>query len=140
MAAAAVTGTTTFHEEVVGGSAAWEDDALRGRGLLFPTTWEASDPRLSGTQTIRANRDLYERLRMQVLTGTSLLENDDGRWVGTAGHLGGAKLGETSTVVMHGEDAYEGLTAYVVMDLETQPASFSAAIFPGDVPELPAAE
>lgn len=40
-------------------------------------------------------------------------------------------------MIMHGQEAYEGLTAYVVVDEESGPISFSAVIFPGDMPEPP---
>lgn len=39
--------------------------------------------------------------------------------------------------IMHGENAYEGLTAYVVVDEESGPITFSAVIFPGDMPTPP---
>ena len=47
----------------------------------------------------------------------------------------GEELGETLTLVMQGQDAYEGLTAYVVMDLPGR--TFNAAIIPGGMPEFP---
>lgn len=135
MEPAAVTGSSTFLEEVAGGSRAWLDGAIRGTDLVWTSNWDASDPRLSGVFTVTANRDLYERLQMQVAAGTAVVETRDGRWVGTASHLGGAALGETTTMILRGEGAHEGLTAYVVMD--TEAPSFRAAIFPGDMPAFP---
>ena len=136
MAPAAVTGTTTFMVEEAGGSRAWIDGAIRSKDVVVSTTWDASDPRLSGAFTATVNRDLYERLVMQVAQGIVVLENDDGRWTGNGTYLRGEKLGETLTVVMHGEGAHDGLTAYAVID-NSEPPTFNAAIFPGDSPTVP---
>jgi hypothetical protein len=135
IAPASVTGTATFPDEIGGGSRAWEDGALRYRDLRFTSAWEASDPRLSGAVSLSANRDQYERQQMEVVSATAVVENDGGRWSGTGTFLGGADLGETLTMVMQGEDAYEGLTAYVVMDLGAQ--TLAASIFPGEMPPFP---
>jgi len=135
MAPAQVTGTGPYPVEVSLGSRAWEDGALRERGMRFATTWEASDPRLSGVVSLSNNRDQYEKEEMFVVSATAVVENDDGRWTGSGTVLAGEELGETLTLVMEGQDAYEGLTAYVVMDLRGR--TFNAAIFPGGMPELP---
>ena len=133
MAPAAVTGTVSSGEQLSGGSKLWEDGAIRGDGAAWSHEFEASDPRLSGTRIATYAYDLYERQEMMVVDGTVVIENEDGRWVGPASQLGGAILGETSTMVLSGEDAYEGLTAYVVVDEAGR--TFSAAIFPGAMPD-----
>lgn len=137
MSPASVTGTATFLVEEAGGSRAWSDGAIRGDGAVYSSTWDASDPRLSGDFMGTMNIDLYENLEMMVANGTATVENDEGRWVGTGTHLGGSELGESTMFVMHGADAYEGLTAIVMLDQEGQPPSISAAIFPGDAPAYP---
>ncbi len=134
-APAPVTGTFTVPEGVGEGSRAWEDGAMRHRDLRFTSTWDASDPRLSGAVSLRANRDRYERQQMEVGSGRAVIENEGGRWVGAGTWLGGEDLGETMTLVMQGGDAYEGLTAYVVVNLVAQ--TFAASIFPGDMPAFP---
>ena len=135
MAPAQVTGTGPYPTEVSLGSRAWEDGALRERGMRFATTWEASDPRLSGAVSLSTNRDQYEKQEMFVVSASAVVENDVGRWAGSGTVLAGEELGETMTLIMQGEDAYEGLTAYVVMDLRGR--TFNAAIFPGELPEYP---
>ena len=54
--------------------------------------------------------------------------------------MAGDGLGGTSTNIMSGEDASEGLTAYVVVDEASEPVSFSAATFPGEMPVCAASE
>jgi len=134
-APASVTGSFTTPQGVSPGSDAWEDGAMRTRDLRFASTWDASDPRLSGVASLRVNRDRYERQQMEVGSAGAVIENEDGRWVGAGTWLGGEDLGETMTLVMQGEDAYEGLTGYVVVNLVTQ--TFAASIFPGDMPPFP---
>jgi hypothetical protein len=140
MTPASVTGTTTVLVEENTGSRAWIDGAIRGEGLEFSSTWEASDPRLSGDFSATMNRSGYDQQEMAVFSGIALVENDQGRWIGTGGHLGGAELGETTTLLMLGEDAYAGLTAYVVVDNGVEPPTFAAAVFPGDAPAYPEEE
>ncbi len=135
MAPAAVTGTSTGFEKLTEGSREWVDGALRGEGLMYATTWEASDPRLSGAVALTANRDEYDQEEMAVIAASAAVENDDGRWAGSGTYLEGEELGETWTLVMQGQDAYEGLTALVVMGPGGR--SFAAAIFPGEMPKLP---
>ena len=134
-AAASVTGTFTTPQGAAAGTDAWEDGALRTRDLRFTSTWDASDPRLSGAISVRVNRDRYERQGMEVGTARTVIETVDGRWFGAGTWLGGEDLGQTMTLVMQGEDAYEGLTASVVLNLVTQ--TFAASIFPGDMPAFP---
>ena len=134
-APASVTGTFTTPEGVGVPTGAWENGATRMRDLGFTSTWDASDPRLSGALSLRANRDRYDRQQMELGSALTAIENEDGRWVGAGTWLGGDELGETMTLLMRGEDAYEGLTAYVVVDLVTQ--TFAASIFPGDMPAFP---
>ena len=40
-------------------------------------------------------------------------------------------------MVLRGEGDYDGLTAYVVLDFVADPVSFSAAIFPAELPAPP---
>jgi hypothetical protein len=137
-AAAAVTGTTAPWSEESAGTESSVDGASVMDGARFTTSWEASDSRLSGTTSITTNWKHYERLRMLVEAANYSLENDGGRWAGTATSLVGERLGETDTVVLHGEDGYEGLTAYVVIDRASR--TFNAAILPGGMPPFPEAE
>ncbi len=137
MEPARVTGTTTFPQDVAGGTRAWIDGATRGHGRIVTHEWTASDPRLDGLHTTTYSYDSYDREEMMVAAGTVTHTNDEGSWVGEATYMGGLDLGGTTTMIMHGENAYEGLTAYVVVDEESGPITFSAVIFPGDMPTPP---
>ena len=138
MAAAVVTGTITPWSEESAGTTSVLDGASLMDGARFTNTWEASDPRLSGSTSITTNWKHYEGLRMLVEAANYSLENEGGRWAGTATSLLGERLGETDTVILHGEDAYEGLSAYIVIDRAS--STFNAAILPGGMPEFPTAE
>ena len=138
MAPAAVTGTITPWIEESAGTTSSVDAATVTNGARIVSTWEASDPRLSGTTSITTNWKLFEGLRMLVEAANYSLDNEGGRWAGTATSLLGERFGETDTVVLHGEDAYEGLTANVVIDRASR--TFNAAVLPGGMPEFPTAE
>jgi len=138
MAPSAVTGTITPWVEASAGTTTSVGGAEIMEGAQFTNTWEASDSRLSGTTSITTNWKLYEGLRMLVEAANYSLENDGGRWAGTATSLLGERFGETDTIVLHGEDAYEGLDAYVVIDRAS--GTFNAAVVPGGMPEFPPAE
>ena len=42
-----------------------------------------------------------------------------------------------STVVLTGEDAYEGLTAYISVDWTEEPVAVEGAVFVGEAPPRP---
>jgi len=136
MALAYVTGT------IAPGSVGSEGTTTYGDGFIGIDGYEstdrlaASDPRLTGTALYTGNLQIYEAARFDVQAGTVVLENDDGRWVGTTTGLSSYGL-NTDTVVLHGEDAYDGRTAYVLLDWTSSPPSFKAAIFPGEMPAFP---
>ena len=44
---------------------------------------------------------------------------------------------DARTVVLHGEGAREGLTAYFVLDWSAEPHTLTAAMFPGEMPPFP---
>jgi len=142
MAPAMVTGTATMTSHVSNGTFEYLDNgATLESGQHFIHEWEASDPRLSGTSTFIANWQRFARANVQVDQTVRVVENGDGRWVGTGTDLwAGDGNKNTETVILHGEDAYEGLTAYVIMSWEppgAPQASFVAAIFPGEMPPVP---
>jgi len=136
MAPAMVTGTVTkTGKGPVGTVSTDEYGATLRRGFVGTAEWEASDPRLSGTETYTGNWQRFPAA-FQVEASTRVVENADGRWVGTATALAGPD-NETDTVILHGEDAYEGLTAYALIDFRVFPIEFVAAIFPGEMPPFP---
>ncbi len=100
--------------------------------------WEASDPRLTGSGTYDSNWLSYLFQNMKLEASRYTLENDEGRWVGTGTTVSSLDdMMETHTMILRGEDGYEGLTTYVVMDDGLSGTSFHAAIFPGDMPAVP---
>jgi hypothetical protein len=132
---ALVTGTATMLSHDYGVGSPPDEKQVR-EGVVFTHRWEASDPRLSGTATFWAIWHEYASGDFSVDASTRVVENDAGRWVGTATALAGPGI-ETDTVILHGEDAYEGLTAYVLIDFRVFPIEFVAAIFPGEMPPFP---
>ena len=143
MAPATVTGSVVY----IGGHQVGErssgDGVVRESGMISNHKWEASDPRLSGTEAYTKNWDHYP-LGFDVDATTRVLENDGGRWVGTGVGMEevfistDTPLLSTATVILHGEDAYEGLTAYLLMDEGTSgSATFAGVIFPGEMPPFP---
>jgi hypothetical protein len=136
MAPAYVTGTVASGGGGSQGTTTSADGFTRIDGYESTNLWEASDPRLNGTAFYTGNWQRYGAAGFQVEAGTRVLENDGGRWVGTTTALARGGV-NTDTVVLHGEDAYDGLTAYVLMDWTSSPTSFVAAIFPGEMPPFP---
>ncbi len=137
MAPALVTGSVIKRSSgpTIGTVTTNEYGATLRTGFVGFAEWEASDPRLSGTDTYTGNWQRYAA-GFQVEASTRVVENDDGRWVGTATGLDDSRI-TTDAVIMHGEDAFEGLTAYVVIDYTASPIEFVAAIFPGEMPPFP---
>ena len=128
------TGRTSLPQTVIEGSRAWIDGALRGHDRIVTSDWEASDERLSGTYTLTHGYNDYEKYEMMVAVGDVLVENDDGRWTGTGSYLGGSQVGATSTIILQGQDAYQGYTAYVIIDEQAEPPLLAGAIFAGEMP------
>jgi len=142
MAPAVVTGTIFSKSDDADGTASAADGATLLEGVASTNKWNASDRRLSGTSTYTGNWLQYPAAGFQVEAATRVLENDDGRWVGTATAFADVNRNvgppvNTNTVILHGEGAYEGLTAYVLTDYSERPATFVAAIFPGEMPPFP---
>lgn len=135
---APVTGTSGFADELAGGSRMWDGQKVRGEDAVVAYDWDASDPRLTGELTVSYNYDYYERQGLLLASGRSTLGIADGNWVGDARYIGGPDLRGTTTIVLEGQGPYEGLTAHVVVDQDAGPITFSAAIFPGGLPEPPA--
>ena len=129
-----VTGSVTYPE---GCEDTPEYSECPGFGL------QASDPRLTADGVLRINivdTDGADPVEFAVVVGQSArLGNADGAWSGsgtnTAVFGNDGKLLEPSTMVLAGEGAYDGLTAIVFSDGETE--SFKALIFEGEMPAAP---
>jgi hypothetical protein len=96
----------------------------------------SSDPRLGGVLTYVENKDVYQG---DIGVGASRAEirSDHGAWVGT----GTEYFTDTGleTLILTGEGAYSGLTAYLNLDWGTIGRPFTGIIFPGAMPEPPPA-
>ena len=145
MAPATVTGSVRYIGGQQSGEIAPVDGMVRQSGMISNHKWESSDPRLSGTEAYTKTFDYYPT-GFYVDATSRVLENDTGRWVGTGVGMegvfieAGMPLMSTATVILHGEDAYEGLTAYLLLDEGTSgSATFAGVIFPGEMPPFPEA-
>ncbi len=103
---------------------------------------EASDPRISGNN--HSVHDYYKydgQPRWGVRSYSSVIGNEDGTWVATDGW--GYQQPEDGTMFYagryRGTDAYEGLSALVVLSQDSWGMRFDVQgiIFPGDLPEAP---
>jgi len=102
-------------------------------------TWAATDPRISGDVEYAGNGSEFPRVYLGLDAATISVSNEDGRWTGTGTGL--QMDGEHAapfTAVLTGEGAYEGLTAYVVLDWMGY--ALQGAIFPGSMPVAPTAK
>jgi hypothetical protein len=113
--------------------------------------WDASDPRLSGAVTVRERSKAYPPGRVgtggegpSAFVATKVYEvvNAGGRWSGTATglHVGDPYVG-MDTVLLRGEDAYDGLSAYLLYgwpdDDDHDYPTFRGLIFPDPMPVPP---
>lgn len=141
MAPGVVTGTVAQWRAVAPGVVSTESGLRVTDGVIHEHVWEASDPRLAGDVTYTGRWHWYAPpAGMQVEAATFELVNDAGRWLGQATAFAGEAFPGWDTIVFRGDGAYEGLTAYVVIDWSAGEGTFTGAIFPGDMPPFPATE
>jgi hypothetical protein len=122
MAAAAVTGTLG------------QVDFNPGGTVGTAQTVTSSDPRLGGVLTYVEDKVVFPG-DMGVGATRAEIRSDDGAWVGT----GTEYFTDTGleTLILTGEGAYAGLTAYLNLDWGTIGRPFKGIIFPGEMPEPP---
>ena len=133
----AVTGSMTSWDVQSYGSTVTEDGIYWSEGPWWTITWEASDPRLSGQGTRSANWNESVTTGTGIGTSTYVLVNPDGRWLGS-GSFAQAEGEMSEMVVLHGEGAYDGLTASVFHQTDfSSPHTFAGVIFPGEPPTIP---
>jgi hypothetical protein len=136
MASAAVTGTMVAATDISEGTRTVESGFVHIEGIEVMDTYEASDPRLSGEMTKTGTMHSYDG-GFSVWANSVVLDNEAGRWVGTANGFWDRSAGCAYTMTMNGEGAYEGLTAYLVEDCGPDPITFSGVIVPGGMPPFP---
>jgi hypothetical protein len=106
-----------------------DDDVVRGTGESNTFSWEANDPRITGTATMIVNETDYRESailaptgdRGSVRTGLLRIVNDGGSWEGPITHVVLTNQGaERNSIAgwLTGTDSYEGLRAYVVSEFE----------------------
>jgi hypothetical protein len=128
-----------------------EDDAgvRRERDYLCePQRWTSSDPRLTGEVVAHWNADVYEPdgdapgSSITVATVSYHLRNEAGGWACRTNMLSqvsgfGAEHQAAETAMCVGDGENDGLSAILVVDFATRPATFVGLVFPGDAPPLP---
>jgi hypothetical protein len=128
-----------------------EDDAGMRRErdyLCEPQRWTSSDPRLTGEAAAHWNADVYEpdgdvpASSISVATVAYYLRNEAGGWAcrtNLLSQVSGVNVQHEAaeTLMCVGDGEYDGLSAILVLDFATSPATFVGLIFPGDAPPLP---
>ena len=136
-----VTGRAAWFSLVSGGTRTSLDGIVKDEDVVHEHIWSASDPRLSGNVTYTGNWSFDPITDIGIQSGTYELTNDEGSWLGNATAYVSDRLGaDTDVVVFAGRDAYEGLTAYVVIDWGADDVSgenLKGVIFPRAMPEVP---
>lgn len=108
---------------------------------------EVDDPRLSGRVTVALNANAHQEADGIEVVPQALslrIENEDGTWFGSGtslsrgrGMLAPDEATNLDTIVLTGMGAYEGLSAYLIMDGTASPATVEGAIFAGGLPPAP---
>jgi hypothetical protein len=129
-------------ETVVDGTLEVRDVIVKG------DRFEMDDPRLTGTATLAVNVDVHKASDFIDIGSQALamrIENETGSWSGqgTSGFHNGATIPEgeafqLDTWLLTGADAYEGLSAYLVVDGSEDPPTVEGVIFAGEMPPFPA--
>jgi hypothetical protein len=133
-----VTGKVTFGEPIsMPQGTETPEGIVVNEGLVVNTTWDASDDRLDGDATYSVNvRGLLDCCTIEAHAYE--LTNDGGSWVGD-GRSYSSEAGRTGFVTLSGRDGYEGLSAYVVTELDDAGNAWDlrGIIFPSAMPEVP---
>jgi hypothetical protein len=132
-----VTGTFTREDVASYGSTILSDGIYHTRGPWWNITWEASDPRLSATGTYTSNWNEVDANGLAYSASAYVLVNADGRWAGASQTFGSP--GGSEFLILHGEGAYEGLTAYVHIPATSGQRAFDAIITNAEAVEVPEA-
>ena len=114
-------------------------------GFSVLNSLESSDPRLTGDHRVVINSVgvpfWWEAPGGPSVVHTTLheLTNDGGSWLGEETTFSSAELDLVApgVVALVGQDGYEGLTAYAVIDDTQQPPTISGVVFPTAMPGVP---
>jgi hypothetical protein len=113
-----------------------------GQSTVTVHAWQADDTRLTGEVNYGGRWQLYEEPAEDADDPTAGQEaavyeivNDGGSWLCEATRTSAPRTGDDGhTLVFNGEDGYEGLTAYLHVDWNTTPFTFSGVILQGEAP------
>lgn len=141
-----VTGTESLPAPCEDATSSTDDGVvMRQRGWHCDSTWETSDPRLTGDVSAWWNADVYRRNDGEYTTlaaGTYDLRNDGGGWhceyadaLKRAPDESGGLNDRTATCI--GGDGYDGLAAVLFFRWAGDSTSIEGLVFGGDVPPLP---
>jgi hypothetical protein len=141
LAPASVTGTLGAGEgDPTPGERSEQDGIVQTRGFTMSgLDVTSSDPRLAGEYSYAGNSDEYAG-GVRAQAGSVAIRDDLGAWVGTSTEILGAAVGDIETILLAGEGAYAGLTAYLIVDWSQPTRPFKGIIFAGEMPEPPAIE
>jgi hypothetical protein len=116
----------------------------------FVIEWDSlqlDDPRLSGRVTVALNANAVEEQDGVEIVPQALslhIENEWGSWTGRGtslsrgrGSLAPDEATNLDTILLSGAGAYDGLSAYLIMDGTASPATVEGAIFAGGLPPFP---
>ena len=121
---------------------------MKVNGQTYRTKWTASDERLTGTLT-GVNHWVIDPNGFEpwatggqpnMITSSALqLDNDGGSWLGEGTSFSSTELDAMrETIIFVGQDGYQGLTAYVLLENEPAgPPTFIGVIVPAAMPEAP---
>ena len=105
-------------------------------GEVWSQTWEASDPRLSGSATYHSTAYAYEDFELKATIVR--VETDEGAWAGTGREVFWPdSFGSVDMLELSGEGAYEGLSALLIEDGVHEPHTLRGAIVEGGLPPFP---
>ena len=116
-------------------------------GFTWRNDWVSSDERLTGDVTGVTNWvvgpdgfDAWGTGGQPDIIASQVLEltNDGGSWLGEGVSFGSTDLDISRDMfALVGQGGYEGLTAYVILEVPPGPPTFSGIIFPAAMPEAP---
>ena len=105
-------------------------------GEVWSQTWEATDPRLTGSVTYHSTGYAWEDFELKAITVR--VETDEGAWVGTGREVFWPEpFGFIDMLELTGEGPYEGLSALLTEDGAHEPHTLRGAIIDGELPPFP---
>lgn len=134
-------GRLLYGPQVVVGTEEQAEGRYEIRGHAFRTpVGSMSDPRLDGRWTRTNNIDQHAEPSVWTWQATWRVENDQGAWEGVETPIVFADGSRsTTTAVLVGEGAYEGLTAVTEFDHEGEGWDLRGIVVEGEIPPPPEA-